>query len=227
MAADVLYLDASANHNVPVRLLIADDHSMVRKGLRVFLELDPDIDIVGEAGDGAAALQLACALRPDVVLMDLLMPIMDGVTATAAIRRELPDTEVLALTSVLESSLVIQAVQAGAIGYLLKDTEAPRLRQAIKAAASGQVQLSPEAAAILVKKVKVPHSPEHLTERETEVLRLVAKGLANKEIGSLLFISEATVKSHVKSIMAKLQVSSRTHAALYAVKIGIISPMLS
>lgn len=212
---------------VHVRLLIADDHAMVRQGLRVFLELDHEIEIVGEAADGKEALRLAVQLRPDVVLMDLLMPGMDGVTATAAIRRQLPDTEVLALTSVLESSLVIQAVQAGAIGYMLKDTQAPKLRQAIKAAAAGQVQLAPEAAAMLVKKIKAPHSPEHLTERETEVLLQIAKGLSNKEIGNSLFISETTVKSHVQSIMQKLQVPSRTQAALYAVRIGLASSALA
>jgi len=210
-----------------VRLLIADDHAVVRKGLRVFLELDSEIHIVGEAADGATALRLARTLHPDVVLMDLIMPVMDGVAATNAIRRELPDTEVLALTSVLESSLVIQAVQAGAIGYLLKDTEAPKLRQAIKAAAAGQVQLSPEAAAMLLRKVKAPQSPEYLTERETDVLRLVGRGLSNKEIGSQLFISETTVKTHVKNIMQKLQVPSRTHAALYALRIGLVSVALS
>jgi len=218
--------DSDHDQVMHVRLLIADDHAMVRQGLRVFLELDHEIEIVGEAGDGEAAVRMATRLHPDVVLMDLLMPVMDGVTATAKIRRELPDTEVLALTSVLESGLVIQAVQAGAIGYMLKDTQALKLRQAIKAAAAGRVQLSPEAAALLVHKIKAPHSPEHLTERETEVLQHVAKGLSNKEIGGNLFISETTVKSHVKSIMQKLQVPSRTQAALYAVRIGLGSSAL-
>ena len=210
-----------------VRLLIADDHAIVRKGLRVFLELDSEIRIIGEAADGAAALRLACSLRPDVVLMDLIMPVMDGVAATTAIRRELPETEVLALTSVLESNLVIQAVQAGAIGYLLKDTEGLKLRQAIKAAAAGQVQLSPEAAAMLVHKVKAPGSAEQLSERETEVLRLVGQGLSNKEIGNRLFIGETTVKTHVRNIMRKLDVPSRTHAALYALRIGLVSAALA
>ena len=205
-----------------VRVLIADDHSVVRKGLRVFLELDKELLIVGEAADGAEALRMARDLRPDVVLMDLLMPVMDGVTATGTIRRELPETEVLALTSVLEEGLVVQAVQAGAIGYLLKDTDAPKLRQAIKAAAAGEVQLSPAAAAMLMHKVKAPRSPETLSERETEVLRLVARGLSNKEIASQLFISETTVKTHVKNIMQKLDVPSRTQAALYAARIGLV-----
>jgi NarL family two-component system response regulator LiaR len=209
--------------HVPVRVLIADDHAVVRKGLRSFLELDSELKIVGEAADGAAALRMAKEFRPEVVLMDLLMPVMDGVTATGAIRRELPDTEVLALTSVLEENLVIQAVQAGAIGYLLKDTDAPKLRQAIKAAAAGEVQLSPAAAAMLMHKVKAPRSPETLTERETEVLRELARGKSNKEIAGTLFISETTVKTHVKNIMQKLGVPSRTQAALYAARIGLVS----
>jgi len=159
--------------------------------------------------------------------MDLLMPLMDGVAATSAIRHELPDTEVIALTSVLEESLVIQAIQAGAIGYLLKDTDAPKLRQAIKAAAAGEVQLSPAAAAMLMHKVKAPRSPETLTERETEVLRQLARGKSNKEIANTLFISETTVKTHVKNIMQKLGVPSRTHAALYAARIGLVSLALA
>jgi two-component system, NarL family, response regulator LiaR len=212
---------------VSIRILIADDHAVVRKGLRSFLELDPALKIVGEAADGAAALRMAQQLKPDVVLMDLLMPVMDGVAATSAIRRELPDIEVLALTSVLEESLVIQAIQAGAIGYLLKDTDAPKLRQAIKAAAAGEVQLSPAAAAMLMHKVKAPRSPETLTERETEVLRQLARGKSNKEIATSLFISETTVKTHVKNIMQKLGVPSRTQAALYAARIGLVSLALA
>jgi len=212
---------------VSIRILIADDHAVVRKGLRSFLELDPELKIVGEAADGAAALRMAKEFQPDVVLMDLLMPVMDGVAATSVIRRELPDIEVLALTSVLEESLVIQAIQAGAIGYLLKDTDAPRLRQAIKAAAAGEVQLSPAAAAMLMHKVKAPRSPETLTERETEVLRQLARGKSNKEIATSLFISETTVKTHVKNIMQKLGVPSRTQAALYAARIGLVSLALA
>ncbi len=210
-----------------IRVLIADDHAVVRKGLRSFLELDPELKIVGEAADGAAALRMAKEFQPDVVLMDLLMPVMDGVAATSAIRREFPDIEVLALTSVLEESLVIQAIQAGAIGYLLKDTDAPKLRQAIKAAAAGEVQLSPAAAAMLMHKVKAPRSPETLTERETEVLRQLARGKSNKEIATSLFISETTVKTHVKNIMQKLGVPSRTQAALYAARIGLVSLALA
>src|SRR5947209_17428592 len=137
-----------------IRIVIAGDHSVVRQGLRMFLGLDPELEVVGEAADGAEALRLAQQLRPDVVVMDLLMPVMDGIAATAAIRRTLPDTEVLALTSVLEDASVVGAVRAGAIGYLLKDTEADELRRAIKAAAAGQVQLSPEAATRLMRAVR-------------------------------------------------------------------------
>jgi len=206
-----------------IRILIADDHMVVRQGLRMFLSLDPDLEIVGEAADGAEAVRKARELKPDVVLMDLLMPVMDGIAAIGAIRRELPDTEVLALTSVLEDASVVGAVKAGAIGYMLKDTHADELCRAIKAAAAGQVQLSPQAAARLMREVRVPDSPEMLTERETEVLRLLAQGQSNKEIASTLTIGEKTVKTHVSNILSKLGVQSRTQAALYAVRIGLVS----
>jgi NarL family two-component system response regulator LiaR len=207
-----------------VRLLIVDDHSVVRQGLRMFLKTDRDIEIVGEAGDGAEAVALARELQPDVVVMDLLMPVMDGIQATAAIRRELPHTEVVALTSVLEDKSVVEAVRAGAIGYLLKDTEAHELRRAIKAAAEGQVQLSPQAAELLVHAVRTPiQEPEPLTERETQVLQLLAQGYSNKGICQALDIGEQTVKTHVGHILAKLGMSSRTQAALYAVRTGLVS----
>ena len=206
-----------------IRILIADDHSVVRQGLRMFLGLDPELEVVGEAEDGAEVLRLARQLRPDVVLMDLLMPVMDGITATAAIRQELPDTEVLALTSVLEDASVVGAVRAGAIGYLLKDTQADALCQAIKSAAAGQVQLTPKAAARLMQAVSAPESPVDLTERETEVLRLMAQGQSNKQIARSLQISEKTVKTHVSNILSKLGVQSRTQATLYAIRIGLVS----
>ena len=206
-----------------IRILLVDDHAVVRQGLRMFLGLDPELDIIGEAADGAEALRMAHALKPDVVLMDLVMPVMDGISAIGAIRRELPDTEVIALTSVLKDEKVIGAVRAGAIGYLLKDTQAEELCRAIKAAAAGQVQLSPQAAARLMREVKAPESPETLTERETDVLRLLARGRSNKEIGQALVIGEKTVKTHVSNILAKLSVPSRTQAALYAVRIGLVS----
>ncbi|MFO7538992.1 MAG: response regulator transcription factor [Chloroflexota bacterium] len=206
-----------------IKVLLVDDHAVVRQGLRMFLSLDAELDIVGEAGNGEEGLALARQLQPDVVLMDLLMPGLDGIAATAVIRRELPETEVIALTSVLEDRLVVDAIRAGATGYLLKDTNADDLCQAIKAAAAGQVQLSPQAAARLMREVRIPDSPETLTGRETEVLRLVAKGQANKEIAATLSITEKTVKTHVSNILDKLNVASRTQAALYAVRIGLVS----
>jgi DNA-binding NarL/FixJ family response regulator len=206
-----------------IRLLIADDHSVVRQGLRMFLALDPDLQIVGEASTGEEAIKLARQLHPQVVLMDLLMPGMGGVAATGMIRAEMPDVEVIALTSVLEDTAVTGAIRAGAIGYLLKNTEADELRQAVKSAAAGQVHLSPEAAARLVREVRIPGSPEVLTERETAVLRLIAKGQANKQVARELHIGEQTVKTHVSNILGKLQLQSRTQAALYAVERGLVS----
>src|SRR5439155_4846584 len=195
----------------------------VRKGLRLFLKYDPELEVVGEAADGAEALRLARQLLPDVVLMDLLMPVMDGIAATAAIRHELPDTEVLALTSVLEDASVVGAVRAGAIGYLLKDTQADALCQAIKAAAAGQVQLTPRAAARLMQVVSTPQRPEALTERETEVLRLLAQGQSNKQIAHSLHNTEQTIKTHVSKILLKPGVQSRTQATLDAIRVGLVS----
>jgi DNA-binding NarL/FixJ family response regulator len=206
-----------------VRVLIADDHSVVRQGLRMFLSLDPEIEIIGEAATGEEAIEASRQRRPDVVLMDLLMPGMGGVAATRMIREEMPDVEVIALTSVLADEAVTGAIRAGAIGYLLKNTEADELRRAIKSAAAGQVYLSPEAAARLVREVKIPGNPEALTERETDVLRLVAKGQANKQVARVLGIQEQTVKTHVSNILGKLQVQSRTQAALYAVDCGLVN----
>jgi DNA-binding NarL/FixJ family response regulator len=206
-----------------IRILIADDHAVVRQGLQMFLALDPELEVIGEAENGEAALNRARELHPDVVLMDMLMPVMDGVSATRAIRSELPDTEVIALTSVLDESSVVDAVKAGAIGYLLKDTEADELCRAIKAAAAGQVQLAPEAAARLVREVRAPDTtPAALSERETEVLVLIAQGKANKEIAAELTIGEKTVKTHVSSILNKLGLQSRTQAALYAAQSGLV-----
>jgi len=206
-----------------IRILLVDDHTVVRKGLRTFLSFDSELEVVGEAADGAEALTRASELKPDVVVMDLLMPGMDGIAATAAIRRALPETEVLALTSVLEDASVVGAVRAGAIGYLLKDTQAEALCQAIKAAVEGQVQLTPQAAARLMQVVSAPESPQPLTERETEVLRLLAQGQANKQIARSLSIAEKTVKVHVSNILGKLGVQSRTQATLYAIRTGLVS----
>ncbi len=206
-----------------IRVLLVDDHSVVREGLRMFLGRDPDLDVVGEAADGAEAVELAQQLQPDVVLMDLLMPGMDGITAINTIRSSLPDTEVIALTSVLESEAVLSAVKAGAIGYLLKDTQALELRKAIKAAASGQVQLSPQASAYLLHSIRAHKTHETLTDREMEVLRLLASGKSNKEIAHDLQVVEDTIKSHIRHILAKLGVQSRTQAVLTAVRLGLIA----
>jgi DNA-binding NarL/FixJ family response regulator len=189
----------------------------------MFLGLDPDLEVVGEAENGEESIRLTRDLNPDVVLMDLLMPVMDGIDAITHIRRDFPDTEVIALTSVLEDEAVMKAMRAGAIGYLLKDTQAEELRRAIKAAAAGQVQLSPQAAVRLMREVPAPDSPEKLTERETDVLRLLALGRANKEIALELNIGVKTVKTHVSSILRKLNLPSRTQAALHAVRIGLVS----
>ncbi len=204
------------------RVLIADDHNVVRAGLRAFLDLDSTLEVVGEAANGVEAIRVAHRMRPEVILMDLIMPELDGIAASEVIRRELPETKVLVLTSMLEDASVRGAVRAGAIGYLLKDTRAPELVQAIKAAAAGQVQLSPSAAARLVREVAGPQRAEMLSEREVDVLRLLARGRANKQIGRDLGIAEKTVKTHVSSILGKLGVQSRTQAALYAGRVGLV-----
>ncbi len=206
-----------------ISVLIADDHSVVCEGLRMFLGRDPELSVVGEASNGVEAVELSRQLRPDVVLMDLLMPVMDGIAATLVIRNELPETEVIALTSVLESAAVVGAMKAGAIGYLLKDTQAPELRRAIKAAAAGQVQLSPQASAYLMRELRTPETTETLTEREMEVLHLLVQGHSNKEIARDLQITEDTVKVHVKHILAKLGAQSRTQAVLCAIRLGLVS----
>jgi two-component system, NarL family, response regulator LiaR len=207
-----------------IRVLIVDDHSVVREGLRMFLARDPDLEIVGEAADGAEALQQARLLQPDVVIMDLLMPVVDGITATRMIRTELPESEVLALTSVLEHASVVEAVRAGAIGYLLKDTQAAELRLAIKAAAAGQVYLSPQASSYLLSAVRKQERGETLTPREMDVLYLLVQGNSNKEIARNLHVVEETVKDHVRHILFKLNVQSRTQAVLVAIRLGIVSP---
>jgi DNA-binding NarL/FixJ family response regulator len=205
-----------------IRIVLADDHAVVRQGLKMFLALDPELEVVGEAANGAQALEQVALLKPDVVLMDLKMPVMDGLTAIGRIRSAYPETEVVAVTSVLEDAAIIDAVRAGAIGYLLKDTEADELCRAIKAAAAGQVQLSPQAAARLVREVRAPDSPEQLSPRELEVLRLIARGLSNREIAQALVISEKTVKTHASSILSKLGLASRTQAALHAMRLGLV-----
>ena len=207
-----------------ISVLITDDHKVVRQGLKMVLDLDPELEVVGEAENGEEAARLALTLEPDVVVMDLVMPVMDGVEATRVIRRELPDTQVVALTSVLEDASVTGAVRAGAIGYLLKNTGSDELCRAVKAAAEGMVQLAPEAAVRLMREVSAPKDPQALTERETDVLKLIARGMANRQIARSLYIGEKTVKTHVSNILLKLGVNSRTQAALFAARTGLVSP---
>lgn len=215
--------EAKASGARPIRVLVVDDHSLVRQGLRMFLGGAAGVEIVGEAADGEEAVRLAVDLAPDVVLMDLLLPKLDGIRATEEVRKALPDTQVVALTSVLEDASVVGAVKAGAIGYLLKNTDAAELVEAIHAAAAGKVRLSPEASARLVREIHSPQSREALTPREIDVLRLVAEGKANKEIARDLGITEQTAKSHVHSILGKLGMLSRTQAAVYAARLGLVS----
>lgn len=204
-----------------IRLLIVDDHAIVREGLRTLLDEDPTILVVGEAGNGQEGIKAAQALRPQVILMDLVMPEMDGITATQQIKQTVADCQVLVLTSFAEDQKVRDAIQAGAIGYLLKDVLKPELVRAIHAAADGQPTLHPEAQRQLIRQVTAPTEPSllhTLTGRETDVLRLIAKGLSNREIATTLHITEGTVKGYVSTILAKLEVNDRTQAALYAVK---------
>ena len=206
-----------------VRVLLVDDHAVVRQGLRLFLGLDEGIEVVGEAANGEEALQEAERLRPEVVVMDLMMPVMDGITATRELRRRLPDTEVIALTSTLEENKVNGAIEAGAISYMLKDASSDTLADAIHAAARGEVRLHPEAARRLVRDFRSPEMRESLTPKETAVLQLLARGESNKDIAAEQGVSEATVKTRVSRLLSKLGLDSRTQAALYALKYGIAS----
>ena len=196
-----------------IRIIIADDHSVVRQGLRMFLGLDPDLEVVGEAVNGAEAVERAAALLPDVVLMDLIMPVMSGLEATAEIRRRGLPTQVIVVTSVIEEAAVTAVIKAGAIGYLLKDTEADELRRAIKAAAAGRAQLSPQIAARLLAETQ-SGSADTLTDRENEVLRLAAEGLSDQEIALRLLVSEPVVHSHVAGIVEKLRLANQSQALL-------------
>ncbi|WP_027459536.1 response regulator [Deinococcus murrayi] len=205
----------------PVRVLLVDDHAVVRQGLRLFLGLDPLIEVVGEAANGEEALAEAERLRPDVVVMDLMMPVMDGLQATRALRRTLPDTEVIALTSTLEEHKVNGAIDAGATSYLLKDASSDTLAEAIHAAARGEVRLHPEAARRLVRDFRSPEMRESLTPKEVIVLQLIARGYSNRDIAADQKVTEATVKTHVSRLLSKLGLESRTQAALYALRHGL------
>ena len=205
----------------PIRVLIVDDHTVVRSGLRTFFDLLDDIEVVGEAADGEVAVAEARRLVPDVVLMDLLMPRMDGIAAIGAIKREHPAIEIVAVTSFIEEQQVTAALEAGASGYLLKDAEADHVAAAIRSAHAGEVHLDPAVARLLAQRLRERRdapAPEPLTEREKDVLRLVGRGLSNKEIAAELVITERTARTYVSNLLGKLGLASRTQAALYAVE---------
>lgn len=207
-----------------IRVLIVDDHAIVREGLRNFLGLLPDLELVGEAANGAEALAAVARSRPEVVLMDLVMPEMDGVEATRRLASEHPKVKVIVLTSFSDDDKLYPAIKAGAVAYLLKDVGARELAEAIRAAARGEVRLAPEVTKRLMSGIAggAEAAPEsELTEREREVLACLGRGLSNKEIGTELFISEKTVKTHVSNLLDKLGLADRTQAALYAVKHGL------
>jgi NarL family two-component system response regulator LiaR len=207
----------------PIRVMLVDDHTMVRRGLATFLMVFDDLQLVGEAESGEAALQLCADLLPDVILMDMVMPDMDGATATRLIRQQYPQIQIIALTSFKEGELIKSALEAGAIGYLLKDVSADQLARAIRSATSGRATLSAEAAQALVETTNQPPAPGlDLTEREREVLALMIEGLNNTQIAGKLIVSPSTIKSHVSSILSKLNVSSRTEAVTLALRNHIL-----
>ena len=208
----------------PITVLIVDDHPVVRQGLRTFLELQEDLEIVGEAGDGEAAIAEVERLLPDVVLMDLRMPGVDGIEATRRIRSISPSTRVIALTSFTDDETVFPAVKAGAAGYLLKDIRPQDLAEAIRTVHRGEGLLHPTIAAKLMQDIAQDKSPgpgQGLTQRELEVLQHIARGMSNKEIAEALVLSEKTVKTHVSNVLQKLHLADRTQAALYAGKEGL------
>jgi two-component system, NarL family, response regulator LiaR len=208
-----------------IRVLITDDHAIVRKGIRALLAETDDIQVVGEASNGVEAMSLAKELNPDVVLMDLLMPEMDGIEATRQITAQMPKVHVLVLTSFVGDSKIYPAIKAGALGYLMKDAEPAELIRAIRAVHQGQPSLPPAIARKIMKEIREEPSPnpgpEALTAREVEVLQLLARGLTNEEIAAELAISEATVRTHVSHLLAKLHLANRVRATLYALRSGI------
>ena len=210
----------------PIRVLIVDDHAVVREGLRTFLQLQDGIEVVGEAGDGESAVRQATALAPDVILMDLVMPRLDGIGAMCELRRRNSASRVIVLTSFLDDERLMPALSAGAAGYLLKDVEPAELARAVRSACADEALIDPTVAARLLHQLSAPPGPaadgiEHLTRREREVLDLIALGHANKRIALELQISEKTVKAHVGRVLAKLGVSDRTQAAVLAVQRGL------
>lgn len=206
-----------------IRILIADDHHVVRRGLAFFLRTQPGIEIIGEAGNGKEALEQARKLKPDLILMDLVMPEMDGIEATKFIKSEMPEIKIMMLTSFSDQDHVIPALEAGASGYQLKDIQPDDLIGSIKKIMSGENQLHPKATSHLLANLSnkasgVRKSLDQLTKREMDVLKEIAQGKSNKEIAASLFITEKTVKTHVSNLLAKLELADRTQAALYAVK---------
>jgi NarL family two-component system response regulator LiaR len=212
---------------LPIRVLIADDHAILRKGIRALLSTEPDIEVVGETGDGLETVAQAQALRPDVILMDLVMPEVDGIEATRRITAEQPDVHILILTSFATDDKVFPAIKAGALGYILKDSGPTELVQAIHQVYRGQPSLAPSIALKMLQELshppQQPPTPDPLSERELEVLRLLAQGKSNREIADQLVITELTVRTHVSNILGKLHLASRTQAALYALKEGLAS----
>lgn len=211
--------------NEAISVLIVDDHAIVRQGLRTYLDLQPDMQVVGECADGRQALELVRNLVPDVVLMDLVMPNMDGVEATRAVTSMSPSTRVIVLTSFSEDEQVFASIKAGAQGYLMKDVLPQELVRAIRTVHRGEAQLDPEIARKLMHEFSNPQptTPKHdLTERELEVLRLISQGKSNKEISEDLVLSEKTVKTHVSNILQKLHLSDRTQAAVFALRQRIV-----
>jgi len=209
----------------PIRVLLVDDHAVVREGLRAFLELQDGIEVAGEAADGEEAIDAAVRLRPDVVLMDLVMPRLDGVAAMRALRERVPGARVVVLTSFLDDDKLLPALRAGAAGYLLKNAPPQDLARAVRAAHAGEALLDPVVAARLVDTLAGDEEPlDRLTPREREVLQLIGRGFPNKRIARELDISEKTVKTHVGHVLAKLGVTDRTQAAVAAVRAGLVDP---
>jgi DNA-binding NarL/FixJ family response regulator len=210
----------------PIRVLVADDHAVVREGLRTFLDLQDGIEVVGEAGDGEEAIREAERLQPDVVLIDLVMPRLDGVQAMRELRERVPGARAVVLTSFLDDERLLPALRAGAAGYLLKSVQPPELARAVRAAVEGDALIDPAVAARLVATLADGREErtEQLTPREREVLALIGRGFANKRIALELGIAEKTVKVHVSHVLAKLGVADRTQAALFAVRAGLLGP---
>lgn len=211
-----------------IRILVVDDESVVREGIVAILDVQPDIDVVGEALDGLQAVQLARKCKPDVILLDLAMPHQDGLTTIPQLQEFVPDARILVLTSFAESDKVYQAIKSGALGFLLKDATRVQLMQAIHDVASGQASIQPSIAVQVIHEIDHPshmlYTADPLTPRELETLRLIARGLSNQEIAAELFVHERTVAKYVSSILEKLQLANRTQAALYAIREGLTEP---